>query len=173
LKKIIYTLTILLTVLLFGGSSEAVNHSLVQFSIPRTDLQILIPEGWKKGGFSGENVLASLKAGKGLYPNLNITLEDHGSKTLKEIFQNSIKLLQAPIVHKQQIAEMNGMRVLFAQLEWDSMLGHLGAFKVLTKVGKKILVVTYVDKTSGMTKEAVQMYIKSINSLNKVNNKKN
>ena len=69
----------------------------------------MVPSGWQKGGFSGEDVLASFQGGKGLYPNLNITLEDHGKKGLEEVFLGWVQLLQAPNVHKNQIEEKAGM----------------------------------------------------------------
>jgi hypothetical protein len=165
MKRWILLVFFFLSAFLSSATAEDAGHSLVQYSIPKTDMKIMIPSSWKKGGVSGESVLASFKPGKGLYPNLNITLEDHGNKSLEEVFNGWIKLLQSPLVHKQQLAENNGMRVHFSQVEWDSMLGHLGAFRILTKVKDKILSITYVDKTSGMTRENMQMYVKSMNSL--------
>lgn len=138
---------------------------LQRIDIPKTDLRVDLPKGWEKGGISGESVLASFRAGKGLYPNVNITLENHGGKTAEEVMKECLGRLPSAEIHYQKKETINGLEAVVSDASWKSILGGLRALRLVTDYRGKTLVVTFVDKSANVTESTCEAYFKCLRSL--------
>lgn len=135
------------------------------FDIPKTNLQVDLPKDWAKGGISGESVLGSFRAGKGLYPNVNITLEDHRGKTIEEVAKECLDRLPSAEIHYQKKETLNGLEAVVSDASWRSILGGLRAVRLVTGYRGKILAITFVDKSANMTEPKRETYLKCLRSL--------
>lgn len=138
---------------------------LQRMDIPKTELRVDLPKGWEKGGISGKSVLASFRAGKGLYPNVNITLEDHSGKTAEEVVKGLLGRLPSAEAHYQKKETINGLEAFVCDASWRSILGGLRAVRLATDYGGKTLIVTFVDKSADMTEAKRATYLKCLRSL--------
>jgi len=155
------TIVIVLSDLAIGSDTP----ELQRIGIPKTDLRIDLPKGWEKGGISGESVLASFRAGKGLYPNVNITLEDHDGKTVEEVTKECLGRLPATEIHYQKKESINGLEAVVSDASWSSILGGLRALRLVTGYRGKTLVITVVDKSANLTEPKCEAYFKCLRSL--------
>lgn len=138
---------------------------LQRMDIPKTDLQVDLPKNWGKGGISGKSVLASFRAGKGLYPNVNITLEDHGGKTAEEVTKECLGRLPSAEIHYQKKETINGVEAVVSDASWRSILGGLRAVRLVTGYRGKTLIITFVDKSADLTEPKRETYFKCLKSL--------
>ncbi len=147
------------------AASQASAATIVK--LPQVGMQMEIPSAWKKGGVSGESVLASYDAGSGLYPNMNVTLEPSGGKDLKGFFQQWLNLLTSAQVNSAEPTNINGMPALICDVVWTSPMGPLRALRAIVPVGDKMLVITFVAKTEHLSAASAKEYARSIQSLRK------
>ena len=155
------TIVMVLSDLAIGSDTP----ELQRIGIPNTDLRVDLPKGWEKGGISGESVLASFRAGKGLYPNVNITLEDHDGKTVEEVMKECLGRLPSAEIHYQKKETINGMEAVVSDASWSSILGGLRALRLVTGYRGKTLVITFVDKSANVTEPKCEAYFKCLRSL--------
>ncbi len=155
--------TILLTAGHVAVASDKIE--LQRTDIPKTDLRLDLPKGWEKGGISGKGVLASFRAGKGLYPNVNVMLEEHGAKTAEEVMKESLSRLPSVEVHYQKKETINGLEAVVSDTSWRSILGGLRAVRLVTGYHGKTLIITFVDKSANMTESKHTAYFKCLRSL--------
>jgi len=155
------------TILLMTGhvAVGAEKVELQRMDIPKTDLRVDLPRGWEKGGISGKSVLASFRAGTGLYPNVNITLEDHGGKTAEELVKGLVSRVPSAEIHYQKKETINELETFVCDASWRSILGGLRAVRLATDYGGKTLIVTFVDKSADMTEAKHATYLKCLRSL--------
>lgn len=141
------------------------NMELQRTDIPKTALRLDLPRGWEKGGISGESVLASFRLGKAPYPNVNITLEDHGGKTAEEVVEELLSRLPSAEAHYQKKETINGLKTVVSDASWRSFLGGLRAVRLVTGYRGKTLIITFVDMSANMTEAKRTTYLKCLRSL--------
>lgn len=128
-------------------------------------LAMQIPAGWQPGGISGKSVLGAYRKGKGLYPNLNITLEDHDGATLAQVMDSLLGKLPSPRIRYMEREKIDGRTVMISDVSWKSMLGEIRAIRLISDVKGKILVITFVDKTAQLTTRSASLYLACLRSL--------
>lgn len=126
--------------------------------LPDVGLRMSIPEGWQPGGVSGESVLASYEAGSGLYPNLNVTLEDRGGHSLEEVNEAWLGLLFEAEVVESHERTISDHAALLVDATWSSPMGELRALRLFVSREDKVLVVTFVDRADDVTAERAAEY---------------
>jgi len=168
LKTVVVLNTFCICALTIARSTPAAEADTVVFDLPEVGLSMKMPAGWQKGGVSGKTVLASFRAGKGLYPNLNVTLEDHGDKSLEDTHKSMLKLLPNAKVAAAKREEVNGLTVFISDVSWKSILGELQALRLITKVKGKTLVATFVAQKARLSNEAAKQYDSCLRSFQKI-----
>jgi len=139
---------------------------LQRIPIPRTNLRIDVPRNWTKGTeCSGESVLVFLKAGKGLYPNVNITAVDQDGKSVEELTDKWLGILASSQVHYRKKETIGGMECVVCDTSWKSLLGGLRAVRLTTVYRGKALVIIFVDRSGEMTDPMRKTYLECLRTL--------
>ena len=173
-KKVTNTVSCVIIILVFLVTVYA--HSsgeqkLITTEIKGTELAIDIPAEWQKGPISGESILLCKSPGGVLYPNINISKLQRENKSPKEAYTHLLNLLNNPQVFKEETLTVNGMPAHYSALVWMSPLGGLKAVRLFVQQkDNSILLITYVDKDTGMSANEYRLYLQSINSVQQINN---
>lgn len=171
-QQIIKTVVCLTTILLFLVTTYA--HSsgkqeLITAKIKGTTLAIDVPAEWQKGAISGESILLCKSPGGVLYPNVNISKLQRENKSLEDAYTHSLSLLNNPQVFKEETLTVNGLPAHYSALVWMSPLGGLKAVRLFVQQkDNSILLITYVDKDTGMTADDYRLYLQSIKSIRQI-----
>ena len=161
----LYVGLIISTAALVTGRDVWAEGHFEVLDLPKVGFQMLRPTGWIEGGISGQNILASYRKGKGLYPNLNISLEDAGGRSVDEALQKLLKILPSSKVVWKNHEVVNGMSVLISDVEWASILGELKALRLMTEVQERLLVVTFVASKKALSPTEREQYLTCLRSL--------
>lgn len=133
--------------------------------VPEVGMSMSMPAGWQPGGVSGESILASYTAGSGLYPGLNVTIEDRAGRSLAQVRDTWLGLLSRVTVHSQAERTVSGKPALFIDAAWGSLMGDLRALRLFVEHGEKVIVITFADRGGDLDEASAAAYAAYLESV--------